>query len=253
MTPYRYFADKNAILAAVRARAFTRHADALEAAWAAHQDDPIGASNAVGEAYVAFAFAHPEAYKLMFDISQPDETDYPEFMAAAERSRRTMTRHLEGLAAAGRFDGDPGLVGHMYWAALHGPIMLAFSGKLQPQYDAPRLIAALLETLSRGLSPAFPTPRSGPNKVIDAPGVSGGARAPRQSTGDARDGCAQTLCGRLARGAGRQGAGAGARLSVAARAGRGRRLGLRLRRRLPAPALRSLAGGLRLARRRRTT
>jgi AcrR family transcriptional regulator len=174
MTPYRYFVDKNAILAAVRARAFTRHAEALEAAWAAHKDHPIGASNAVGEAYVAFAFAHPEAYKLMFDISQPDETDYPEFMAAAERSRRTMTRHLEGLAAAGQFDGDPGLVGHMYWAALHGAIMLAFSGKLQPQYDAARLIPALMETLSRGLSSLFP-PQAGTNKVIDAPGVSGGA------------------------------------------------------------------------------
>jgi AcrR family transcriptional regulator len=148
MTPYRYFADKNAILAAVRARAFTRHAEALEAAWAAHGGDPIAASNAVGEAYVDFAFAHPEAYKLMFDISQPDEADYPEFMAAADRSRRTMTRHLEGLAAAGQFEGDPGLVGHMYWAALHGPIMLAFSGKLQPPYNARRLIAALLQTLS---------------------------------------------------------------------------------------------------------
>ena len=29
MTPYRYFADKDAILAAVRARAFNRHAAAL--------------------------------------------------------------------------------------------------------------------------------------------------------------------------------------------------------------------------------
>ena len=35
MTPYRYFADKDDILAAVRARAFTRHAEALEAAWEA--------------------------------------------------------------------------------------------------------------------------------------------------------------------------------------------------------------------------
>jgi AcrR family transcriptional regulator len=165
MTPYRYFADKNAILAAVRARAFTRHAEALEAAWEATRGDPIAASNAVGEAYVDFAFAHPEAYKLMFDISQPDEADYPEFMAAAERSRRTMTRHLEGLAEAGQFEGDPGLVGHMYWAALHGPIMLAFSSKLQPQYNARRLIAALMETLHRGL---FPSP-------LDAPGVSGRA------------------------------------------------------------------------------
>jgi AcrR family transcriptional regulator len=135
MTPYRYFADKDAILAAVRARAFTRHAEALEAAWEATRHDPIAASNAVGEAYVDFAFAH--------------------------RSRRTMTRHLEGLAAAGQFDGDPGLVGHMYWAALHGPIMLAFSNKLQPQYNAHRLIAALMETLGRGLFAQFAKPGTG--------------------------------------------------------------------------------------------
>jgi AcrR family transcriptional regulator len=154
MTPYRYFADKNAILAAVRARAFTRHAEALEAAWAA-KADPVAGSNAVGQAYVDFAFDHPEAYKLMFDISQPDETEHPELMAAAERSRRTMTHHLDSLAAAGRFDGDPGLVGHMYWAALHGPIMLAFSSKLRPEYNARRLIAALMETLDKGLRPSI--------------------------------------------------------------------------------------------------
>ena len=164
MTPYRYFADKNAILAAVRARAFTRHAEALEAAWEAAKADPVAGSNAVGQAYVDFAFDHPEAYKLMFDISQPDETEYPEFMAAAERSRRTMTHHLDSLAAAGRFDGDPGLVGHMYWAALHGPIMLAFSGKLRPEYDARRLVAALMETLDKGLRPSISSPS----------GVSGG-------------------------------------------------------------------------------
>jgi AcrR family transcriptional regulator len=32
MTPYRYFKDKEAILAAVRTRAFDRHAEALERA-----------------------------------------------------------------------------------------------------------------------------------------------------------------------------------------------------------------------------
>jgi AcrR family transcriptional regulator len=158
MTPYRYFADKNAILAAVRARAFARHAEALEAAYEASSDDPQGASEAVGRAYVDFAFAHPEAYKLMFDITQPNEADYPELVAAGERSRRTMTRHLEALAAAGQFDGDPGLVGHMYWSALHGPIMLAFSGKLLPGYDAPRIIAALMEALSRGIFPPSEAP-----------------------------------------------------------------------------------------------
>ena len=170
MTPYRYFKDKTAILAAVRARAFTRHAEAMEAAWAAHRDEPIAASNAVGEAYVDFAFAHPQAYKLMFDISQPDETDYPELMAAAERSRRTMTRHLEALAAAGLFQGDPGLVGHMYWAALHGALMLGFSNKLQPAYNARHLIAALMQTLSEGVFRRISSPSGGGVREADGGG-----------------------------------------------------------------------------------
>ena len=155
MTPYRYFADKDAILAAVRARAFNRHAAALEAAYEAAGGEaaPAATGEAVCAAYVDFAFAHPEAYKLMFDISQPSEGDYPELIAAGDRSRRTMTRHLETMAAAGQFEGDPGLVGHMFWAALHGPIMLSFSGSLSSGYDARRIIAALTAALSRGLFP----------------------------------------------------------------------------------------------------
>ena len=155
MTPYRYFADKDAILAAVRARAFNRHAAALEAAYEAAGGEaaPAATGEAVCAAYVEFAFAHPEAYKLMFDISQPTEADYPELVAAGDRSRRTMTRHLEAMAAAGQFDGDPGLVGHMFWSALHGPIMLSFSGSLSPGYDARRIIAALMPVLARGLFP----------------------------------------------------------------------------------------------------
>jgi AcrR family transcriptional regulator len=153
MTPYRYFADKDAILAAVRARAFTRHAEALEAAYEAASAEPAAAGAAVCEAYVDFAFAHPQAYKLMFDISQPTEADYPELIAAGDRSRRTMTRHLEAMAAVGQFGGDPGLVGHMFWSALHGAIMLSFSGVLTPGYDARRIIAATTATLARSLFP----------------------------------------------------------------------------------------------------
>src|ERR1700679_2861409 len=70
MTPYRYFADKDAILAAVRTRAFNRHAAALEAAFDEAQD-PFQRAAAVGRAYLDFALGYPEAYKLMFDVKQP--------------------------------------------------------------------------------------------------------------------------------------------------------------------------------------
>lgn len=154
MTPYRYFKDKDAILAAVRARGFNRHADALERAYDAASGAGGDAFNAVGFAYVRFALDNPEAYKLMFDITQPNENDYPELVAAAARSRATMTRHLDDLIAAGHLKGEKDLVGHLYWSAIHGPIMLQFSGKLAPPFGAERLIGALVSILNEHFFPA---------------------------------------------------------------------------------------------------
>jgi AcrR family transcriptional regulator len=153
MTPYRYFADKDAILAAVRARAFDRHAQALEDARASAVD-PVARAGAIGAAYVRFALENPEAYKLMFDIRQPNAGDYPELVRAAARSRATMTAHLRDLAGAGLFHGDPDKVGHLYWAALHGPIMLQLSGMLEAPLDARALISGLTRALDRAHFPA---------------------------------------------------------------------------------------------------
>ena len=150
MPPYRYFKDKDAILAAVRARAFDRHAAALERAYdTSPADDPLLRTNAIGEAYVRFALDHPEAYKLMFDIQQPSAGDYPDLVRAGERSRATMTRHVRDLMEAGLVKGDAGLIGHLYWSALHGPLMLHFSGMLPPQYGARRLIALISKAVQR--------------------------------------------------------------------------------------------------------
>jgi AcrR family transcriptional regulator len=149
MTPYRYFKDKEDILAALRARAFDRHAEALETARATPAKNPIARSNAIGRAYVRFALENPEAYKLMFDVRQPSAADYPDYVRAAARSHATMSAHLRDLAEAGLFDGDPDYVGHLYWAALHGPIMLQLSGMLETPFDAPTLIAGLTEAVTR--------------------------------------------------------------------------------------------------------
>ena len=151
MTPYRYFQDKDAILAAVRARAFDRHAQALERAYADNADEPAARAGAILEAYVDFAMRNPEAYKLMFDIYQPTEADYPDLVRAGARSRATMTLHLRDQIDAGGLAGDPERIGHMFWAAIHGPLMLHFSGMLSPGQDARTLINALVTALGRAI------------------------------------------------------------------------------------------------------
>jgi len=155
MTPYRYFKDKDAILAAVRTAAFARFAARLETAMAVPAD-PLRRSRNAGQAYVDFALAEPLAYRLMFDLNQPTEGDYPELQAAIVRARRTMTVHVEAMIAAGLLDGDAELIGHLFWSVLHGMLMLQLTGKLSPAIDPARLRALALTTLVRGLGIAAP-------------------------------------------------------------------------------------------------
>jgi AcrR family transcriptional regulator len=134
MTPYRYFRDKDDILAAVRARAFDRFAEALETAYAAV--GPVAErALAKRDAYVRFALEEPETYGLMFDLSQPTEDEYPDLVRAMARARATMTSHVRDLVAEGILSGDPELIGRVFWAALHGAVTLHLAGKLSPQYE----------------------------------------------------------------------------------------------------------------------
>ncbi|HEY8572116.1 TetR/AcrR family transcriptional regulator [Phenylobacterium sp.] len=146
MTPYRYFQDKEDILAAVRTNAFNRFAEAMEAA----REGRSGVE--VGDAYVTFAFEHPHMYKLMFDLNQPHEGDYPELVAAGTRARATMSAWVNDAIAAGKVQGDPEQVGMMFWAATHGAVVLELAGKLPPG-AARELHHALSSTLARGLRP----------------------------------------------------------------------------------------------------
>ena len=153
MTPYRYFKDKEAILAAVRANGFNRFADALEAAYDS-ESDPVERSRAVGDAYVAFALREPAAYKLMFDLMQPHEADYPELVAAEARALATQRRHVQGMVDAGVLEGDVKMLAHMFWSILHGTLVLQLAGKLSPDVDPSELRTQLFRALGRGLTAA---------------------------------------------------------------------------------------------------
>jgi len=152
MTPYRYFRDKDEILAVTRAAAFDRFAEAIEAAGAS-TGDPVARAVAVGRAYIGFALGQPNAYRLMFDLTQPGEENYPDLARAGERARRTMTAYIEVLVADGLLDGDPVLLGHAFWAAVHGVVSLQLAGKLDggPGFDA--IHRAVMRLMIRGASP----------------------------------------------------------------------------------------------------
>lgn len=148
MTPYRYFKDKDAILAAVRARAFNRFAEAMEAA---ETKRSVRKAAFTGVLYVDWAMDNPAAYRLMFDTQQPTASTYPDLVAAMTRARGTMTAVWKHLKSEGGFTGDIETAGHLMWAAQHGVVMLQLAGLLKPSQDARKLAKRMIEAIARDL------------------------------------------------------------------------------------------------------
>lgn len=146
-TPYRYFKDKADILATVRAQAFGKFADALEAA---SKGPPSERGRRTSEAYLGFALKNPHAYRIMFDIDVPIDEEHAELAKQAERAARFITRGAEEMSRAGAIDADPTLFGWSMWAAIHGIVMLHQSGMLKHGPDHRKLMGFLGSTLLKG-------------------------------------------------------------------------------------------------------
>ena len=146
MTPYRYFKDKDEILSAIRARAFGRFADQLERALAT-PGTPPDKSAAVGRAYIRFALEEQTCYRLIFDFAEPKGPQVPELAQAEARARATMTDHVRLMVDGGYFEGDPELIGHIFWASLHGVVVLHLAGKLDGDTDLDMLLTEMRRVL----------------------------------------------------------------------------------------------------------
>ncbi|MGH8784998.1 MAG: TetR/AcrR family transcriptional regulator [Cupriavidus necator] len=150
-TPYRYFKNKDEILAAVRAVILDRASAKLEAVGRV-QTDAISRARAHTKAFVDFAFDEPNAYRLVYDLYQPDEAHYPELVRANARSVRVMTGYVEQLIAEGYLQGDPESLGYLYFAAVHGLIVLRMTGRpscTREEFD--RNCREILRLITRGV------------------------------------------------------------------------------------------------------
>lgn len=148
MTPYRYFKDKDAILAAVRTRAFNRFAEAMEKAEANARKKSGGQP---GEPYIDFALKNPAAYRMIFDTNQPTSFDYPDLVAAMKRAKDTMTSGWKTLKEQGRFKGDVELAGHVHWSVMHGAVMLELTGLLKKPLDARSIARRAIAAVAKDL------------------------------------------------------------------------------------------------------
>jgi AcrR family transcriptional regulator len=129
MTPYRYLAGKEALFGLVRAEAFRRFADRLEVALE-RAGDASARLRRLKQAYVAFAVDEPDAYRIMFELRQPDPVGADELAVQSRRAFGVLHRTVTEAVAAGVLDGDPLTLAHLLWASTHGLVSLHLAGKL---------------------------------------------------------------------------------------------------------------------------
>jgi len=152
MTPYRYFQDKAAIFAAVRADAYARFADTQEAC-CTEQADPLEVLAALGRAYIEFALDDPDAYRLMFELGQPDPDGFPELRAAELRAISPLRDWMGRAAEAELLAGDPKVLTHVFWSGVHGIVSLHLAGKLVFGCGIDEILEPVLQSLLKGSRP----------------------------------------------------------------------------------------------------
>jgi AcrR family transcriptional regulator len=152
MKPYHYFRDKEEILAASMERAFNRFVAALEAA-DRRSGTAMEQAAARREAYVSFALAEPDCYRIMFELPHPDTAKYPGLQAAMDRARAVNRRGMDALIASGEMQGDPAVLGHVFWCALHGAVSAYIAGKLDSRDELEAIVDVTMNSLHEGLKP----------------------------------------------------------------------------------------------------
>jgi AcrR family transcriptional regulator len=150
--PYHYFADREAILAAIVAEGFDMlHGDMAGAiATAKTADDKL---SGIGRAYVRFALRQPAHFKLMFrsDVVNPDH--HQQTRLCAESAFALLVSVMDEVATEKFGRPDPTLV-LTAWSLAHGLSTLMLEGKLDQHCGAGR--RAKLEAADRVLD-AFGT------------------------------------------------------------------------------------------------
>ncbi|GAA0765483.1 TetR/AcrR family transcriptional regulator [Ideonella azotifigens] len=128
--PYRHFADREALLAAVLAEGFGELARRTDAARLAAAE-PLAALAATGLAYVQFAAAHPRTYRLMFG-PECDKASHPALMQAGHAALGVLHRAVADCEAAGllRKGANVQQVALAGWSLTHGLASLHVDGLL---------------------------------------------------------------------------------------------------------------------------
>jgi AcrR family transcriptional regulator len=153
--PYRHFADKQALVAAIAERGFrTLTASMMEELAASKATGAIDKLFALGVGYVRFGTRHPDYLRVIFGSAVGDQAP-AELRTAAEEAYRALRDVVEaGLATGELRGGDAALISLSCWSMVHGLSTLLSSGPVQLPSDPAALrdlVVANMRLLCQGI------------------------------------------------------------------------------------------------------
>jgi AcrR family transcriptional regulator len=152
--PYRHFADKAALLAAVAEQGFDELVRRMKAA-AKAEEDALGRLLALGLSFPEMARERPGHYREMFGGHGATLSTHPALELA---SREPLDLLREGIVAGQSEgvvrDGDPQTLALTLFATAHGLASLFASGHLKDVQSPEESIGSVLGTLFLGIGPS---------------------------------------------------------------------------------------------------
>ena len=120
--PYRHFADKGELLAAMATRGYRELLAALRQAGVAAGDSPQEQLIAFAHAYVDYAANNPQLFKLMFGPAVQPATKYPELREASRETFQLVQEILHRGIEMGLFEGidDLPYLTNAAWSSIYG-------------------------------------------------------------------------------------------------------------------------------------
>ncbi|MBN2370144.1 MAG: TetR/AcrR family transcriptional regulator [Vicinamibacteria bacterium] len=158
--PYRHFADKQALVAAVAEEGFRTLMRSIRRVFMRAAGDPAERLRALGVEYVRFAMKHPAEYHLMFGTARPPIEKYPTLHEAAHAALGHVLACLSDGQRVGCIrTGDLMELTFFVWTHVHGLVVLLLSDSLPtagsrgftPEIE--RLTDLHLNCLFHGLTP----------------------------------------------------------------------------------------------------
>ncbi len=144
-TPYRYFAGKDELFAAVRAEGFRRFGVHLRKRLE-QSSDPRERIAVLANAYFEFATTQSAAFSVIFEMNQ--SSDEFAFVLEAGRDSWSALHEVVGDAVdAGVLEGEVDLLAHTMWAGIHGIATLHVAGKLNMGYGGEAIVAHMTDAL----------------------------------------------------------------------------------------------------------